>query len=95
MDQNELMTERERFNALDPKEAKRILQEIEANPSFRTCWYCNGAHAHLKERKIFLCLACGFYYAQGYPIPVLMIRSEGRDVTEDEMRTFNKAIENA
>lgn len=94
MTATELETERNWFNALSIEDAKRIMADAEGQrPDFRSCWYCNGSHQHLKNRDVIFCFACGFYYLSGYPAQAVARRAEGRDVTPEEMAQFNEALE--
>lgn len=36
-------------------------------PALRSCWECNSAHKHLKEKNdiLFLCIECDRYYMDG------------------------------
>ena len=96
MEPERLEAERARFNALSPDEAKDILAKVEGEqPDFRSCWYCNGAHEHLKNREVMLCFACGYYYLSGYPAPAIVRRSKGEEVTMEDMAAFNTALESA
>jgi hypothetical protein len=96
MDKQALEQERARFNALSPSESQEILAKAEGQqPDFRSCWYCNGAHQHLKDREVLNCFACGFYYLSGYPLPVVQRRADGVEISEDDMRQFNEVLESA
>jgi hypothetical protein len=88
-----LAQEKIRFNALSQEEALRIGQECEgARPGVRSCWYCNGAHEHLKDMDYFTCFACGINYARGYPVKILGMRMRGEEVTDEEMAKFAEAL---
>lgn len=82
----EQSTDLEVFNALSEEDAKKFLAEAEGQTAdFRSCWYCNGAHAHLKNRALLQCFECGNFYLHGYPAPVVISRSKGRRVTAEEV----------
>ena len=96
MTKESLEDERKRFNSIDPVEAKRLLESVEGKqPPFSSCWYCNGAHEHLREWDLFLCFACGIHYVSGYPVAALYRRAKGEKVTEEDMAHFNAALEGA
>jgi hypothetical protein len=89
-------TEKKRFNALSQADAKAILAKAEGQQAdFRSCWYCNGAHGHLKEREVLLCFACGIYYLSGYPAPIVGMRSLGKMVENVDMQMFQEALKKA
>jgi hypothetical protein len=78
-----------RWNALSKDDAGRILTAAEGvGPDFRSCWYCNGMHEHLKNRELLLCFGCGLYYMQGFPAAAVAQRSRGEPVTEENMNDF-------
>ena len=38
-------------------------------PEMRSCWKCNGAHDHLKQREWpLVCFSCGKWYYKGIDI---------------------------
>src|ERR1017187_4305636 len=89
-----LEQEKNRFNDLSQEEAKRISVKCEgAAPAVRSCWYCNGAHEHLKELDYFTCFACGISFARGFPIPILGMRMRGEEVGIETMAKFKKALD--
>lgn len=89
-----LASEKERFNGLTQADAKRIADECEgAASAIRSCWYCNGAHDHLKTADFFTCFACGISYVRGYPIPILGMRMRGEDVDDVTMQKLQVALE--
>jgi hypothetical protein len=91
-----LETERARFNELTREVAQNILEDAKGKPTdFRSCWYCNVAHTHLRNREIMLCFSCGQYYMKGYPAVFVVRRSQGEEITKDDMGTFNQALVNA
>ena len=81
-------SERARFEGLGPSEAKTILERMEGKtPTMRSCWYCNGAHEHLKsyDDTPIMCFACGGWYLNGYPAPIVAIRARGEAITDEAM----------
>lgn len=77
-------------------DAEKLLQGAEnQRPDFRSCWYCNGAHEHLRSREVMLCFACGLYYLSGYPATAVIRRAKGERVTDEDMAEFNSALESA
>lgn len=96
MNEKELETERQRFNALSVEDAKVLLANAEGErPDLRSCWYCNGGHEHLKNREVLLCFACGMYYLKGYPAPAVAKRSKGEEVSREDMQHFNETLAKA
>jgi hypothetical protein len=89
--------EMEKFNAISQEEALKIAEECEGQgPCMRSCWNCNGAHEHLKERPlVFTCFACGIKYVSGVPAPILGMRMRGEPVTEETMAKYEQALESA
>jgi hypothetical protein len=86
--------EKDRFNSISQEEAKRIAAECDgAEGGIRSCWHCNGAHDHLKERDYFTCFVCGISYVRGIPTPLLGKLMRGEEVTEEDMDHFQEALE--
>jgi len=51
------------------KEAKKILKKDKANFVWRSCWNCNSAHGHLKDRDYIInCFNCGHWFYKGIDI---------------------------
>jgi uncharacterized Zn finger protein len=49
--------------------AVKILQDDPTNFVMRSCWNCNPAHEHLKERAVVLrCFACGRVFYKGIDV---------------------------
>jgi uncharacterized Zn finger protein len=47
----------------------KILHEDPTNFTMRSCWNCNEAHQHLKNRKVVLrCFACGHVFYNGVDV---------------------------
>jgi len=88
MDKSIVLSERERFSALSSEDAKAILKHAEGQATaMRSCWYCNGAHEHLKRLDHpFLCFGCGGWYLHGYPAPIVTLRAEDKPITDDVMQ---------
>lgn len=96
MTAKQLLTEQKRFNALSPKRAKAILKRMDGQAqAMRSCWYCNGAHEHLKRADYpFVCLwGCGMTYIAGFPARAVVMRAEAQKLTAADMREFNEALE--
>ena len=96
MKQEFMNKELERFNALSPAEASEIVSAAEGQqPDFRSCWYCNGCHDHLKSRDVMICFACGCYYLKGFPADVIIARLNDETVTEKTLSNWIRAVEEA
>jgi hypothetical protein len=96
MGQNELESERLKFNAVSPAQAQGILDAVNGKmPEMRSCWYCNGAHEHLPDRDVIFCFACGLYYLRGYPAPAIQQRAKGQQITLENMAEFNQTLSEA
>jgi hypothetical protein len=88
--------ELERWNALTQEEAIALRDATKgAEVSLRSCWWCNGAHEHLKKRPLFICFNCGVMYMGGYPAPVIWKRIDGELLTEADLHTFVQILEGA
>jgi hypothetical protein len=37
----------------------------------RSCWNCNPAHEHLKDRGLIVCFECGHWYLNGVDLTAL------------------------
>lgn len=88
-------TERDRFNVLSPKAAKALLKSMEGKQAaMRSCWYCNGAHVHLKSANYPInCLwGCGQWYLTGFPAPIVVLRAKGVEITDETMKKFEDAL---
>lgn len=84
-----------RFNALSQDNAKAILEEMDGQQqSMRSCWYCNSAHEHLKNvGHPILCLwGCGITYIKGFPAVIVGMRAHGKEITDEKMQEFEKAL---
>jgi hypothetical protein len=85
-----------RFNALSQERAKEILAKADGQPpDMRSCWYCNKAHEHLKNREVMMCFACGIFYLQGFPSFFVVKRSKGEIITDEDIETFSAALQEA
>lgn len=53
-------------DSLDERQAL-IARAEGRTPVLRSCWECNGAHKHLKEKNntLFLCIGCNRYFMDG------------------------------
>ena len=89
--------EKDRFNAISQEEANKMAEECEGQgPCMRSCWNCNGAHEHLKDRPfVFTCFACGIQYVSGVPAPILGMRMRGETVTDETMDKYAEILANA
>lgn len=87
--------EMERFNSLSPDEAKDLIAAMNGKEAaMRSCWYCNGAHEHLKnaDYPIICAMGCGIWYLKGFPAKIVEMRTKGEPVTEATMVDFVQAL---
>jgi hypothetical protein len=95
MTSSELKAEQIRFNALTPEAAKAIADRMEGKPcAIRSCWYCNGAHEHLKNAEYpFICITgCGVTYTGGFPARIVVLRIDGKLISNEDMDDFADAL---
>jgi len=90
--QMDKVAEKLRFNALTQEQAKAHADKFEGQKfDLRSCWNCNGAHEHLKDRVV-RCFACGVLYVGDIPAPILGARMRGEEVTDAMMDEYEHAL---